>query len=196
MKKRREAKVERKTNETSIVLEINLDGTGCYDISTGLGFFDHMLSSLSKHSKIDLKLKCIGDLEVDDHHTVEDCGIAIGEAFSKALGEKRGIKRFASKYAPLDEAVCRAIVDISGRAYSEVNLCLERENVGQMSCENIPHFFSSFANSAQVTLHIDVIKGENDHHKSEAAFKALALALSEAVIEDGSNTIPSTKGVL
>lgn len=192
---KRNAEINRTTRETRVELSISLDGTGDATIDTGLGFLDHMLTALATHARIDLKLKCAGDLEVDDHHTVEDCAIVLGEAFNTALGEKRGIRRFASAYAPLDESLARAVLDISGRPTACVNLALHRDTIGPVACENITHFFVSFAMAARLTLHLDVLRGENDHHKAEAAFKALALAVREAVtiIDD---RIPSTKGVL
>lgn len=191
----RTANVERKTKETEISLVLNLDGTGESRISTGVGFLDHMLTALSKHSRIDLTLNCEGDLHVDDHHTVEDCGIVLGQAFKAALGNLRGIARYGYAYAPLDESLSRAVVDISGRPFADINLNLQRENIGNLSCEMLPHFLSSFATSAAITLHVDVLKGKNDHHRAESAFKALALALRAAIKIEGTE-IPSTKGVL
>ena len=192
---KRNAEINRTTRETRVELSISLDGTGDAMLDTGLGFLDHMLTALATHARIDLKLKCAGDLEVDDHHTVEDCAIVLGEAFNTALGEKRGIRRFASAYAPLDESLARAVLDISGRPTACVNLALHRDTIGPVASENITHFFVSFAMAARLTLHLDVLRGENDHHKAEAAFKALALAVREAVtIND--DRIPSTKGVL
>ncbi|KAJ7385298.1 imidazoleglycerol-phosphate dehydratase [Desmophyllum pertusum] len=193
--KSRTANVERKTKETEISLVLNLDGTGESDISTGVGFLDHMLTALSKHARIDLTLSCKGDLHVDDHHSVEDCGIVLGQAFKAALGDLRGIARYGYAYAPLDESLSRAVVDISGRPFADINLNLQRENIGNLSCEMLPHFLSSFATSAAITLHVDVLKGKNDHHRAESAFKALALALRAAIKREGTD-IPSTKGVL
>ncbi|KJE93411.1 imidazoleglycerol-phosphate dehydratase [Capsaspora owczarzaki ATCC 30864] len=192
----RTASVTRKTAETDIKLTLNVDGTGVHTIDTGVGFLDHMLSALSKHSRMDLVLTCKGDLHIDDHHTVEDCGIALGRAFHTALGDLKGIRRFGHAYAPLDEALARAVVDISGRPFADVNLDLKRERIGTLSCEMIPHFLESFATAACITLHIDVLKGKNDHHKSESSFKALALAIRYAVASSGIDDIPSTKGVL
>ncbi|MFG0257666.1 MAG: imidazoleglycerol-phosphate dehydratase HisB [Phycisphaerales bacterium JB043] len=189
--------VERTTRETQVELTINLDGQGTASVNTGLGFFDHMLTALATHAWFDLDLRCAGDLEVDDHHTVEDCAIVMGEAIRGALGDRRGIRRFASSYAPLDESLARVVVDLSGRASAEVNLGLKRDRIGAVACENITHFFTSFAMAARLTLHVDVLRGENDHHKAEAAFKALALAMREAVASDGvRDRVPSTKGVL
>lgn len=192
----REAKKSRKTKETDITLELSLDGSGEVSVSTGLGFFDHMLTALGRHSRMDLNLDCKGDLHVDDHHTIEDCGIVVGEAINEALGERKGIVRFGSAYAPLDEALARAVVDLSGRPYSCVDLALERETLGGLACENLGHFITSLATNARACIHVEVLRGENDHHRAEAAFKALALALRAAVREDGSDSIPSTKGVL
>ena len=192
----RDATVERKTSETDIALRLALDGTGSCDASTGLGFLDHMLSALCRHGRFDLELTCRGDTHVDDHHTAEDCAIALGTAFDLALGERRGIERFGHAYAPLDEALARVVVDLSGRPAWSVDLRTVRESVGGLSCENASHFFESFAAAARCCVHVDVLKGRNDHHKIEASFKALALALRSAVRLDGSATVPSTKGVL
>ena len=194
-KKSRTANVERKTKETDISLILNLDGAGESVVTTGIGFLDHMLTALSKHGRIDLTLSCKGDLHVDDHHSVEDCGIVLGQAFKAALGDLRGIARYGYAYAPLDESLSRAVVDISGRPFADINLNLQRENIGNLSCEMLPHFLSSFATSAAITLHVDVLKGKNDHHRAESAFKALALALRAAIKREGTD-IPSTKGVL
>ena len=193
--KPRRATVERKTKETDISLSVNIDGSGVSEISTGIGFLDHMLTALSKHGRMDLTLSCKGDLHVDDHHSVEDCGIVLGQAVKVALGDLRGITRYGYAYAPLDESLSRAVVDISGRPFADVNLNLQRERIGNLSCEMLPHFLSSFATSAAITLHVDVLKGENDHHRAESAFKALALALRTAFKREGTD-IPSTKGVL
>lgn len=192
----RKASIERKTLETEIRLELNLEGQGLSTINTGIGFFDHMLHALTKHSGFDIELECQGDLHVDDHHTVEDCGLALGQALAEALGDRRGIVRFAHAYAPLDEALARAVVDLSGRPWPSIDLGLKREKIGELSCENIGHFFESFAMASKMSLHIDVLKGNNDHHRAEAAFKALALALKTAVSSNGGGGIPSTKGVL
>lgn len=193
--KPRRATVERKTKETDISLSVNIDGSGVSEISTGIGFLDHMLTALSKHGRMDLTLSCKGDLHVDDHHSVEDCGIVLGQAVKAALGDLRGITRYGYAYAPLDESLSRAVVDISGRPFADVNLNLQRERIGNLSCEMLPHFLSSFATSASITLHVDVLKGKNDHHRAESAFKALALALRTAFKREGTD-IPSTKGVL
>jgi len=192
----RTGSVQRKTGETDINVSVDLDGAGAAEVSTGIGFLDHMLTALSKHSGIDIRLTCTGDLEVDEHHSAEDCAIALGQAIDKALRDRRGITRFGSAYAPLDEALARAVVDFSGRPFSSVNLYLKREMVGELSCEMIPHVFESFATASKMTLHVDVLKGSNDHHQAEAAFKALALAMREAVGQRGGPGVPSTKGVL
>lgn len=192
----RTATVTRKTLETAIELQLSLDGEGRAEIATGIGFLDHMLTSLAKHARFDLTLKCAGDLEIDDHHTAEDCALALGQALDQALGERRGIARFGSAYAPLDEALARAVVDLSGRPCAVVELGLAREVLGQLACENVPHVFTSLATAGRMALHVDVLRGSNDHHRAEAAFKAVALALRQAVRADGPDQVPSTKGVL
>lgn len=192
----RQASLSRTTKETDIALTLSLDGSGQGKIETGIGFLDHMLTALSKHARWDLDITCKGDLHIDDHHTAEDCGIVLGQALRTALGERRGIQRFGYAYAPLDEALARTVVDLSGRPHAEIHLGLTRERLGQLSCENIPHFLQVFAMQAQMALHVDIIRGENDHHKAEAAFKSMALALRQAVASDGTNQVPSTKGVL
>ncbi|MCW5947762.1 MAG: imidazoleglycerol-phosphate dehydratase HisB [Fimbriimonadales bacterium] len=191
----RSASTERRTTETDVKVEVNLDGQGEASISSGVGFLDHMLATLVKHSKMDIRLTCAGDIHVDDHHTAEDCAIALGKAIDSALGERTGIKRFGYAYAPLDEALSRAVVDLSGRAHSTVSLALVRDKLGQLSCENVSHFISSLASSLRAAIHVDLLRGENDHHKAESAFKALALALRMAIERDHGG-IPSTKGVL
>lgn len=192
----RTASVTRKTSETDITLSLNLDGAGAVKIESGLGFLDHMLAAFAKHSGIDLDLRCVGDLEVDDHHTVEDCALALGRAIDQALGDRAGLARFGSAYAPLDEALARVVLDLSGRPGSVVNLDLRREKLGDVAGENLTHFFRSLAVGGRLTLHADVLRGENDHHKAEAAFKALALATKAAVARTGSDAVPSTKGTL
>ena len=192
----RTATVERRTNETAIDLRLDLDGSGQADIDTGIGFLDHMLTAVARHGHFDLALTCKGDLEIDDHHTAEDCALALGAAINQALGDRRGIARFGTAHAPLDEALARVVIDFSGRPFAAVNLGLERDMIGAIACENISHVFVSLATAARATLHVDVMRGNNDHHKAEAAFKALALALRQAVTLDGGNDIPSTKGVL
>ncbi|MXX56040.1 MAG: imidazoleglycerol-phosphate dehydratase HisB [Gemmatimonadetes bacterium] len=194
----RSARVSRETGETRVEVRLALDGAGAVDVSTGIGFFDHMVHALAFHAGWSLKLKCAGDLEVDDHHTVEDTGLALGQAVARALGERRaGIVRFGHAYAPLDEALARAVVDVSGRPFFAGDLDLRRERVGALSCEMVPHFFHSFAQTAGLTLHVDVIRGANDHHRIEASFKALALALRGALARtDDGQGVPSTKGML
>lgn len=192
----RAARVERQTGETNVHVELVLDGEGHSDVETGIGFLDHMLTSLAKHARFDLQLSCEGDLEVDDHHTAEDSALALGTALDRALGERRGIRRFGHALAPLDEALARVVVDFSGRPSAHVDLGFRRERIGDIATENLTHFFVSLATAARMTLHVDLLKGENDHHRAEAAFKALALALRQAVAVDGSGEVPSTKGVL
>ena len=191
----RTAKLERKTNETATSVEINIDGTGENSIDTGIGFLDHMLCLMAFHGSFDLKISCHGDLYIDDHHSAEDIGIALGQAFSKALGDRRGIKRYSGLYIPMDEALCLAAVDISGRPYLIYNIDFKGEKLGSMSTQSLKEFFRAFAFNAGITLHINLLYGENDHHKIEAAFKAFARAMKEAsqVVSDD---IPSSKGVL
>ncbi len=192
----RRASVARNTSETKIELDLHLDGTGDGTVKTGIGFLDHLLQALAKHARFDLVLTCKGDLEVDDHHTAEDCGIALGSALSEALGDRSGIERFGFAYAPLDEALARAVVDISGRPHAQVELDLRRDRIGELSAENVGHVVTSLASAAGMTIHLDVLRGANDHHRAEAAFKALALALRMAVRSSGSHDVPSTKGVI
>jgi len=191
----RSATISRKTRETSIRCSLDLDGDGSADVKTGLGFLDHMLTSLARHGGLRLELVAGGDLEVDDHHTVEDCALVLGEALEAALGDKSGVVRFGHAYVPLDEALARAVVDLSGRPWPAVELGLRRERLGDVACENLTHFFNSLAMRARITLHVDVLKGDNDHHRAEAAFKAVAVALRTAVAVRGGG-VPSTKGVL
>jgi len=193
----RRARVSRKTLETDVTVELALDGSGRAQVASGIGFLDHMLGALARHARFDLELRCAGDLEIDDHHTVEDCALALGQALDQALGERRGIARFGSAFAPLDEALARAVVDLSGRPCAVVELGLEREALGQLACENLVHFFVSLATTGRMALHVDVLRGINDHHRAEAAFKAAALALRQAVrLEGPADQVPSTKGVL
>jgi imidazoleglycerol phosphate dehydratase HisB len=192
----RRVEVTRKTSETAITLALALEGEGRAEIATGIGFLDHMLTSLARHARFDLTLTCEGDLQIDDHHTAEDCALALGQALDRVLGERRGIARFGYAYAPLDEALARAVVDLSGRPCAVVELGLVREMLGELACENVAHFFASLATSGRMALHLDVLRGANDHHRAEAAFKALALALRQAVRLDGGDQVPSTKGVL
>lgn len=190
------ATIRRETRETRITATLALDGSGQADISTGLGFFDHMLEALTKHSRTDLKLRCVGDLDVDDHHTIEDCAIVLGQLYRKALGDRAGTTRFGDASVPLDEALARAVVDLSGRPSPNVTLNLRRDSIGQVATENLTHFFQSLALEGRFALHVDVLKGNNDHHKAEAAFKAVARALRTAIAPDSFSDVPSTKGVL
>lgn len=193
---KRQSRIRRKTKETDIDLTLDLNGTGVSNISTGLGFYDHMLDALTRHGRFDLTLTCKGDLDIDDHHTVEDCALALGSAFDDALGERRGIQRFGFAYAPLDESLARVVIDFSGRPGAWVDLQFTREKIGDVATENLTHVFESFAMTANATLHVDVLRGHNNHHKAEAAFKAFALALRHAISLTGNNDVPSTKGVL
>jgi len=193
----RTATIERQTKETRVRVELTLDGTGACTAATGLGFLDHMLGALAMHARFDLDIRCDGDLVVDDHHTVEECALALGQALDTALGRREGVARFASAYAPLDESLARAVVDLSGRPHATVDLGLTREMLGSVACENLTHWFVSLATAARLTLHVDVLRGANDHHRAEAAFKALALALRQAVAIDARvSGVPSTKGTL
>mmetsp|Transcript_5531 Transcript_5531/g.6420 ORF Transcript_5531/g.6420 Transcript_5531/m.6420 type:complete len:839 (-) Transcript_5531:634-3150(-) len=192
----RTSAIERETKETSIKCSVNLDGSGKHEINTGIGFLDHMLSALSKHSRVDINVKCVGDLWIDDHHTAEDVAITLGEAFDSALGERKGIARWGYALCPLDEALSRAVVDISSRPHAEVSLGLKREQVGTLSSEMITHVIQSFATSARLCVHVKCLEGENDHHRAESAFKALAVALRMSITADKTAGIPSTKGLL
>ncbi len=190
----RQATIERMTKETSIKVSLRL-APGEVNVSTGIGFLDHLLNALATHSRISLDLIAKGDLHIDDHHTAEDCAITLGKALDTALADRRGIARFGSAYAPLDESLARAVIDLSGRASAVVALDLRRPMIGTLACENITHFLQTLAINARAAIHLDVLRGENDHHKAEAAFKALALALRQAIAIDG-DSILSTKGVL
>ena len=192
----RTAAVERVTRETAVNVTLTLDGTGRAEVSTGVGFLDHLLETLARHARFDLTVACKGDLRVDEHHSAEDCALAVGEALDRALGERRAVARFGSAFVPLDEALARAVVDLSGRPYAAVDLGLGRETIGGLACENVAHVLRSLAVAARLTLHVDVLRGENDHHRAEAAFKAVALALRQAVAHSGGDDIPSTKGTL
>lgn len=192
----RRATVERETRETRVRVQVDLDGTGAAEVQTGIGFLDHLLETLARHARIDVTLVCEGDLRVDDHHTAEDCALALGEALDRALGERRGIARFGWALAPLDEALARVALDLSGRPWPVVELGLRREALGGLACENVVHVLNSLAVALRCALHVDVLRGDNDHHRAEAATKALALALRQAVRRDGSDQVPSTKGVL
>ncbi|MFN5026879.1 MAG: imidazoleglycerol-phosphate dehydratase HisB [Candidatus Fonsibacter sp.] len=192
------AKVNRKTKETSIETEINLDGTGIYKIDTGIGFLNHMLEQLSKHSLVDINLKAKGDLHIDLHHTTEDSGIVIGEAIAKALGDKKGIKRYAHAYIPMDETLSRVSLDISKRPYLIWNVKLKVEKLGEMDTELFKEWFQAFSQSAGITLHVENIYGDNSHHIIESCFKGLARALRLAMEKDSraGDSLPSTKGIL
>lgn len=191
----RQATVTRTTGETSVRCRLLLDGSGSADVQSGLPFLDHMLAQLAKHARFDLELACRGDLAIDDHHSAEDSALALGHALDQALGTRAGIRRFGCAFAPLDEALARVVVDLSGRPWPAIELGLRRERLGTLATENLTHVLRSLAIAGRMALHVDVLKGDNDHHRAEAAFKALALALREAVTTDGT-TIPSTKGVL
>jgi imidazoleglycerol phosphate dehydratase HisB len=194
--KNRTATIDRQTRETTIHGRLSLDGDRRIKIETGIGFLDHMLTSLAFHAGWDLDLACSGDVEVDDHHTAEDCALALGDAIDRALGERSGIVRFGWAYVPLDEALARAVVDLSGRPWPEVALGLERERLGTLATENLTHFFVSLAMSMKAAVHVDVLRGDNDHHRAEAAFKALARALEAATALAAGGGVPSTKGTL
>ena len=194
----RRAEVRRETTETQIAVTLDLDGTGAYSISTGIGFFDHMLEQLARHSLIDLAVETRGDLHIDQHHTVEDTGLAIGEAVAKALGDKRGIRRYADALSPMDETLTRVAIDISGRPFLVWKTAFSQKRLGEMDTEMFEHWFHSFAQTAGLTLHVETLYGSNNHHIAEAAFKGLARALREAVEIDPrkADAIPSTKGTL
>lgn len=190
----RKAEVTRNTSETQIKIKLDLDGKGKYNISTGVNFFNHMLESFSKHSFIDLDIDAKGDIKIDDHHTVEDVGIVLGEAFLKAIGDKRGIKRMADAIVPMDESVAVVAIDISGRSYCNMNVNFKNEKIGDLTSDIIIHFFESFASSAKLNIYCRA-EGFNDHHKAEAIFKAFAKSIKEAVKVEN-DEIPSTKGIL
>ena len=194
----RTASIERKTKETSISVQVNLDGTGQYEIQTGIGFLDHMLEQISKHSLIDLKVKAKGDLHIDLHHTTEDTGIAMGEAIAKALGDKKGIKRYAHALIPMDETLSRVVLDVSNRPYLVWNVKLKVENLGEMDTELFKEWFQAFAQAAGITLHIENIYGDNSHHIIESCYKGLAKTLRSAFEIDQrmKDIIPSTKGTI
>ncbi len=194
----RTATIARKTAETQIQVEINLDGTGIYDNQTGVGFFDHMLDQLARHALIDLKVRAAGDLHIDDHHTVEDCGIALGQALTKALGDKTGIRRYGACLLPMDETLVRAALDLSGRPFLVWNVDMPSSKIGTFDTELVREFFTAFAMNGGITLHVEKLAGLNSHHIAESAFKSVARALREAVETDPrkADAIPSTKGVL
>jgi len=194
----RSAKITRRTAETDIGVEIGLDGTGRYDIATGVGFFDHMLDQLARHSLIDMQIRGAGDTHIDDHHTVEDTGIALGQALAEALGDKRGIRRYGACLLPMDDALVRAALDLSGRPYLVWNVDFPTSKIGGFDCELVREFFQAFSTHGGITLHVDALHGINSHHIAEAAFKAVARALRDAVETDPrkSDAVPSTKGAL
>jgi len=194
----RTASVDRKTKETEISVELNLDGTGVYDVHTGIGFLDHMLEQLSRHSLMDLKVRAEGDLHIDGHHTTEDCGIVIGTAIKKALDDMTGITRYANAYIPMDETLSRAALDISGRPFLVWKVDFPRQKIGDMDTELFEEFFRAFAFGAGMTLHVENIYGTNSHHIIESCFKAVARALRDASTIDArkADAVPSTKGTL
>ena len=194
----RTATITRKTAVTDITVQIDLDGTGRYDNQTGVGFFDHMLDQLSRHALIDMTIRATGDLHIDDHHTVEDVGIALGQALTQALADKRGIRRYGSCLLPMDDAQVRAALDLSGRPFLVWNLDMPTAKIGTFDTELVREFFQAFATHGGITLHVDKLHGFNSHHIAEAAFKAVARALREAVEPDPrrADAIPSTKGTL
>jgi imidazoleglycerol-phosphate dehydratase len=194
----RTAKITRKTTETDVQVSLHLDGSGRFSVATGVGFFDHMLEQLARHSLIDLDVKAKGDLHIDSHHTVEDTGIAIGQAIAKALGDRKGIRRYASALLPMDETLVRCAIDVSGRAYLIWNVEFPSGRIGEFDTELVGEWFRALAMNAGVTLHVERIRGENSHHIAEGCFKALARTLREAIEVDPrqSDRIPSTKGSL
>ncbi|WP_085901533.1 imidazoleglycerol-phosphate dehydratase HisB [Kiloniella majae] len=194
----RQANIERNTNETQITATINLDGSGKYDVETGVGFLDHMIEQLSRHSLMDITLRAKGDLHIDFHHTAEDVGIALGQAFKQALGDRKGIRRYGSCLLPMDEALSRVALDLSNRPYLVWNVTFDRDKIGDMDTELFREWFQAFAFNAGMTLHVDQIHGFNNHHIIEACFKALARSIREAIEIDPrkADEVPSTKGVL
>ena len=195
---KRQATVERSTKETKIKATVDLDGTGAYDIATGIGFLDHMLEQLARHSLIDITLKAKGDLHIDFHHTTEDCGIVLGQALAKALGDKQGIARYASTYLPMDETLTRVALDVSGRPHLVWTVAFARPKIGDMDTELFREWFQAFAQHAGITLHVENLYGENSHHIAETCFKGLARSLREAIAIDPrqGGRVPSTKGTL
>jgi imidazoleglycerol-phosphate dehydratase len=194
----RRAQIIRKTAETDISVELNLDGTGVYDNQTGVGFFDHMLDQLSRHALIDMTVRCSGDLHIDDHHTVEDVGIALGQALAQAVGDKRGIVRYGACLLPMDDALVRAALDLSGRPYLVWSLDMPTAKVGTFDTELVREFFQAFSTHGGITLHVEKLAGLNSHHIAEAAFKAVARSLRDALETDPrkADAVPSTKGML
>lgn len=185
----------RVTNETNITCDLNLDGTGQCDITTGIGFMDHMLELFTFYSKIDLKMNITGDLDIDGHHTIEDVGLLLGDCFKEALGDKKGIARYGMSLLPMDECLSRAVIDFSGRPYLVFDCDFIRSDIGQLDVQNIKEFFKSFSNTSMSTLHLSLLYGENDHHKAEALFKGFGQCIRMAKTIEG-DTLPSTKGVL
>ncbi len=193
----RHTDIERSTKETAIALSLNLDGSGQFEIETGIGYLNHMLEQLAFHSLFDLKIKCDGDLQIDGHHTTEDVAIALGEAFLQTLGNKKGIRRYAHAYIPMDEALLRTVVDLSGRPEFHFQGEFTQPTIGQLDTQLIPHFFKSFAMVSRITLHMAILYGSNDHHKCEGLFKSFARALHDAAqIEFQGDRFSSTKGIL
>ncbi|MEM9436283.1 MAG: imidazoleglycerol-phosphate dehydratase HisB [Pseudomonadota bacterium] len=194
----RKATIKRTTAETDIEVSISLDGTGSYDNQTGVGFFDHMLDQLSRHALLDLKVRCSGDLHIDDHHSVEDVGIALGQALTEAVGDKRGIRRYGSCLLPMDDALVRAALDLSGRPFLVWNVVMPTPKIGAFDTELVREFFQAFSTHGGITLHVDMLHGVNSHHIAEAAFKAVARSLRDALEVDArkADAIPSTKGAL
>ncbi len=192
----RTANRRRTTAETDIQVRLTLDGTGAVDVTSGIGFLDHMLDAFARHGRFDLVLRADGDLHVDEHHTVEDCALTLGAAFDDALAERSGIVRFGSAYVPLDESLSRAVWDLSGRPHATVELGLALDRLGGVSRHNWRHFFQSFATASRAALHLDVLRGEHDHHRLESAFKAAGIALRTACTRTSDDDVPSTKGVL
>lgn len=194
----RKARVERNTLETQIAVEVNLDGTGLIKMDTGLPFLEHMIDQIARHGLIDMDLKAVGDLQIDDHHTAEDLGITLGQAVNKAIGDKKGIRRYGHAYVPLDEALSRVVLDFSGRPGLELNIPYTRATVGGFDVDLFQEFFQGFVNHAQVTLHIDNLRGTNTHHQIETVFKAFGRALRMAIEPDErmAGIMPSTKGCL
>lgn len=194
----RTASVGRETRETRITLELDIDGTGNAEVNTGVGMFDHMLEQLARHGRFDLKLQAKGDLHVDEHHTIEDVGLVLGQAFGQALGERQGIVRMGSAIVPMDEALAMVAVDLSGRGYARVDVSFEKEYINEMPTDLVRHFLESFAIEGRFNLHVRLMAGDNDHHKAEAIFKALARAVDEATRIDERivGTVPSTKGTV
>lgn len=195
---KRQASIDRATQETRIKATVDLDGSGAYDIATGIGFLDHMLQQLARHSLIDITLRAKGDLHIDFHHTTEDCGIVLGQAVAKALGDKQGIARYASAYLAMDETLTRVVVDVSGRPHLVWRVAFARPKVGDMDTELFHEFFQAFVRTAGITLHVETLYGENSHHIAETCFKGLARALRAAIAPDArqQGRVPSTKGTL